>query len=119
MFTSRPTSELELASARGPRLFVAGVVPLSYADTLHECESLQNCSASHCALSDQSFAVLPNVRSHVQEKYSQGRNGAFPDMGLLPRMTPLTLPHVWLPFVGELLDHPVYPEKYLLIAFKH
>jgi len=29
-------------------------------------------------------------------------------MGSLPRMTPLILPHVWLQFVGELLDHPVY-----------
>ena len=48
------------------------------------------------------------MRSYVQEKYLQGRNGAFPDMGSLPRMTPLTLPHVWLPFVGELLDHPVF-----------
>jgi len=55
--------------------------------------------------------MLPNVRSYVQEKYSQGRNGAFPDMGSLPRMTPLTLPHVWLPFVGELLDHPVFTER--------
>ena len=52
--------------------------------------------------------MLPNVRSYVQEKYSQGRNDAFPDMGSLPRMTPLILPHVWLQFVGELLDHPVY-----------
>jgi len=101
------TSELEPASARGPRLFVASVVPLSYTDTLHECESLQNWSAFRCALSDQSYAMLPNVRSYVQEKYSQGRNGAFPDVGSLSRMTPLTLPHMWLPFVGELLDHPV------------
>jgi len=70
-------------------------------------ESLQNWSASRCALFDQSYAIMPNVRSYVQEKYSQGRNGAFADMGSPPRMTPLTLPHVWLPYVGELLDHPV------------
>ena len=74
-------------------------------------EILQNWSASRCALFDQSYATLPNVRSYVQEKYSQGRNGAFPDMGSLPRMTPLTLPHVWLPFVGDLLDHPVCEHK--------
>ena len=85
----------------------ASTVPLSYTDKPHTTESLQNWSASRCALFDQSYAILPNARSYVQEKYSQGRNGAFPDMGSLPRMTPLTLPHVWMPFVGELLDHPV------------
>jgi len=63
--------------------------------------------------------MLPNVRSYVQEKYSQGRDGAFPDIGSLPRMTPLNLPHVWLPFVGELLDHPVYLEGLLSTACKH
>jgi len=68
MYTS--TSGLETASARGPRPFVASTVPLSYTDTLHGCESLQNWSASRCALSDQSYEMLPNVRSYVQEKYS-------------------------------------------------
>jgi len=75
--------------------------------TLRASESLQNWSASRCALIGQSYAILTNVRSYVQEKYSQGRNGAFPDMVSHPRMTPLTLPHVRLPFVGELLGHPV------------
>jgi len=85
----------------------ASTVPLSYTDTLYVCKSLQNWSASRCAFFDQSYAILPNVLSYVQEKYSQGRNGAFPDMVSVPRMTPQTLRHVWLPFVGELLDHPV------------
>jgi len=86
----------------------ASTVPLSYTDTLYASESLQNWSASRCALFDQSYAILPNVRSYVQEKYSQGRNGAFPDIVSLPQMILLTLRHVWLPFVGELLNHPVY-----------
>jgi len=88
------TSRLEPASARGPRLSIASTVPLSYTDTRHSRESLQNWSASRCAISDQSYAMLPNVRSYVQEKYSQKRNGAFPDMGSLPRMTPNPSPCV-------------------------
>ena len=103
-------SGLEPAPTR-LHIFSASTVPLNYTDTLIVSESLQNWSASRCAFFDQSYAILPNVRSYVQEKYSQGRNGAFPDMVSLPRMTPLTLRHVWLPFVGELLDHPVYPRN--------
>jgi len=99
-------------------LLSAGMVPLSYTEELRQSESLQNWSASRCALFDQRYAVLPNVRSNVQEKYSQGRNGAFPDMVSLPRMTPLTLRHVWLPFVGELLDHPVFLCLLLLIELR-
>ena len=82
-------------------------------------ESLQNWSASLCALSDQSYAILPNVRSYVQEKYSQGRNGEFPDMVSPPRMTPLTLPHVWLPFVGELLDFLYIKHKLAQFPIKY
>ena len=100
-------SGLEPASTRLP-ISSASTVPLSCTDTLSVSESLQNWSASRCAFFDQSYATLPNVRSYVQEKYSQGRNGAFPDMVSLPRMIPLTLRHVWLPFVGELLNHSVF-----------
>jgi len=64
------TKGLQPASAREPYLYEASTVPLSYTDTLRMSESLQNWSAFRCALSDQSYAMLPNVRSYAQEKYS-------------------------------------------------